>query len=234
MEKGKNISKAEMILVAAQDKWPEGEFTAEDLVIACWEKFPDSFGLQGYTSKYPDSNIVFRYIMGKDSIVKKQRWLSQKGQKRYVITPAGLNHVLKLRGSANLQLESQQYKIDRFYEQVLHRILTGCALSKFKGEEIEELTFTDACGFWSINPRSSGEQLLSAGRDLAEAIRVTREHIKQINKLNGKIMLAGKIGIASVDLDQIEQLDKLLREKFKDQLDLIERRITRWGKTTGR
>ena len=234
MKKGENISKAEMILVAAQDKWPDGEFTAEDLVVACWEKFPDSFGLQGHTAKYPDSNIVFRYIMGKDSIVKKQRWLSQKGQKRYVITPAGLNHVLKLRGSANLQLESQQYRIDRFYEQVLSRILTGRALDKFKGGEIEELTFTDACGFWSINPRSSGEQLLSAGRDLAEAIRITREHIKQINTLNGKIMLAGKISIASVDLEQIEQLDKLLREKFKDQVNLIERRITRWGKITGR
>ncbi len=127
MDNSKAISKSEMVLLAAYERWPDSEFTAEELVIACWQKYPDSFGLQGYSEKYPDSNIIYRHIMGKDSIVKKQRWLSQKGQKRYVLTPAGVNHALRICGTIGDKAELQQHKIDRFYEQILFRVLTGPA-----------------------------------------------------------------------------------------------------------
>lgn len=230
MEKDKTISKSEMVLLAAYDRWPDSEFTSEELVIACWQKYPDSFGLQGHSDKYPDSNIVYRHIMGKDSIVKKQRWLSQKGQKRYVLTVAGVNHALRIRGAIDSKAEAQQYRIDRFYEQILFRVLTGSAWSKFKNGQIEELTFTDACGFWSINPRSSGEQYRAARRDLAEAIAVTRRHIEHIDKSNGKVTLASKVSVFSQDLEQLQILEKELDTRFKDQLDLISRRSIRWGK----
>jgi len=230
----KTISKSEMILLASYERWPDSEFTSEELVIACWQKYPDSFGLQGYSDKYPDSNVVYRYIMGKDSIVKKQRWLSQKGQKCYIVTPAGVNHALRLHGATDSRPELQQYRIDRFYEQILLRVFTGTAWTKFKNGQIEELTFTDACGFWSINPRSSGEQYMSAKRDLAEAIAVTRRHIEYIGKSNRKVTLASKVNVSSQDLEQLEILERELQARFKDQLDIINRRSIRWGKVTKR
>ena len=232
MDNGKTISKSEMVLLSAYDRWPDGEFTSEELVIACWQKYPDSFGLQGYSDKYPDSNIVYRHIMGKDSIVKKQRWLSQKGQKRYVLTPAGVNHALRIRRATDSKAELQQYRIDRFYEQLLFRVFTGSAWSKFKNGQIEELTFTDACGFWSINPRSSREQYMSARRDLTEAIAVTRRNIEHIDKSNGKVTLASKVSVFSQDLEHLQILERELAMRFKDQLDLISRRSIRWGKVT--
>lgn len=228
------ISKSERVLLAAYERWPDSEFTSEELVIACWQKYPDSFGLQGYSDTYPDSNIVYRHIMGKNSIVKKQRWLSQKGQKRYVITPAGANHALRIRGATDSRPELQQYRIDRFYEQILLRVLTGTAWTKFKNGQIEELTFTDACGFWSINPRSSGEQYMSSKRDLAEAIAVTRRHIEHTGKKNGKVTLVSKVSVSSQDLEQLEILESELEARFKDQFDLIKRRSVRWGKVTKR
>jgi len=232
MDKDRSISKSEMVLLAAYERWPDSEFTSEELVIACWQEYPDSFGLQGYSDKYPDSNIVYRHIMGKDSIVKKQRWLSQKGQKRYVLTPAGVNHALRIHGTTNSKAELQQYRIDRFYEQILFRVFTGSAWSKFKNSQIEELTFTDACGLWSINPRSSGEQYMSARRDLAEAIAVARRHIEHIDKSNGKVTLASKVSVSSQDLEHLQILEKELDTRFKDQLGLIKRRSIRWGKVT--
>jgi len=234
MNNGKSISKSEMVLLAAYARWPDNEFTAEELVIACWQKYPDSFGLQGYSDKYPDSNIVYRHIMGKDSIVKKQRWLSQKGQKRYILTPAGINHALKISGTTSDKAELQQHRIDRFYEQILFRVFTGPAWSKFTNGQIEELTFTDACGFWSINPRSSGEQYSSAKRDLAEAVAATKRHIEHMDKANAKVILASKITVSSQDLEQLEILDKALHTRFKDQLDLIQRRSIKWGKASKR
>jgi hypothetical protein len=234
MNVDKAISKSEMVLLAAYERWPDMEFTSEELVIACWQKYPDSFGLQGYSDRYPDSNIVYRHIMGKNSIVKKQRWLSQRGQKRYMVTPAGVGHALKLRGAAEGRPELEQHRIDRLYEQVLLRAFAGTAWAKFKNGQIEELTFTDACGFWSINPRSSGEQYMYARRDLAAAIEVARRHIKATGNSNGKVTLAAKVSVSSQDLDELEALEAALQARFKDQLDLISRRSVRWGKVTNR
>ena len=234
MNTDKTISKSEMVLLAAYERWPDSDFTSEELVIACWQKYPDSFGLQGYSDKYPDSNIVYRHIMGKDSIVKKQRWLSQRGQKRYIITPAGVNHALKLGGATGSGSKLQRYRIDRFYEQILLRVFTGIAWTKFTNNLKEEITFTDACGFWSINPRSSGEQYSYAKRDLAEAIASTKRYLEYIGASNGEVTLASKVSISSQDLEQLEILEKELQTRFKDQLDLISRRSIRWGKITKR
>lgn len=231
MDEAKTISKSEKVLLAAYETWPDGEFAAEELVVACWQKYPDSFGLQGYSKKYPDSNIVYRHIMGKDSIVKKQRWLSQKSQKRYVLTAAGINRALTILGTSGKRAEVQQHRIDRFYEQILLRVLAGSAWSKFKKSQVEELTFTDVCGFWSINPRSSGEQYRSARHDIAEAISTARKHLVEGN---GQVTLAPKVSVSFQDLENLQILEKELVTRFKDQLDLISRRSIRWGKVTER
>ena len=216
MGDAKIISKSEMVLLAAYDKCPESEFTAEELVVACWQQYPDSFGLQGYSHKYPDANIVYRHIMGKSSIVKKQRWLSQKSQKRYALTPAGINHVLKIRGIDSQRAEIQKHRIDRFYEQVLLRVLNGSAWNKFKNNQINDLTFTDACGFWSINPRSSGEQYKAARRDLSESISTVKRHL---DEGNSEITLASRVSVSLKDLNNLEILEKELDTRFKDQLN---------------
>lgn len=231
MAKGNAISKSEMVLIAAYEKWPASEFTAEELVVACWQKYPDAFGLQGYSDKYPDSNVVYRYIMGKDSIVKKQRWVSQKGQKRYILTIAGINHALKIRGAMGYEAETQRRRIDRFYEQLLVRVFTGPAWNKFINGQAGELTFTDACGFWSINPRSSGEQYRSARRDLTEAISIVS---RQIEDSNAKVPLGPKVSVSLQDLDQLQLLENELYLRFKEQIDLINRRSIKWGKVTER
>lgn len=227
MNESKEISKSEMILLSVYDNWTESEFTAEDLVVACWKKYPDAFGLQGYPDKYPDSNIIYRYIMGKDSIVKKSRWLSQKDQKRYVLTIAGINHAIKILGHEGYKVEAQRQKIDRYYEQVLLRIFTGAAWAKFVSGRMNELTFTDACGFWSINPRSSGEQFRSAKRELSEAIASAK---RSLNTTDAKVALSSKLVICRKDIERLELLNEELQEKFKNQLDLINSRSMKWGK----
>jgi hypothetical protein len=231
MADANTISKSEMVLLAVYDKWLESEFTAEELVVACWEKYPDSFGLQGYSDRFPDANVVYRHIMGKNSIVKKQRWLSQKGPKRYGLTPAGINHALKIRGPDGQKSDTVHHRIDRYYEQVLLRVLTGSAWTKFKNNQIDDLTFTEACDVWSISPRSSGEQYKAARRDLAEAISTAKRHL---DEGQSEITLASRISVSAKDLDNLEFLEKRLDTKFKDQLSLISRRSVRWGKVTER
>jgi hypothetical protein len=107
--------------------------------------------------------------------------------------------------------------------------MTGPAWNKFKNKQTEEITFTDACGFWSINPRSSSEQLRSARHDLASAISAIREHL---DKGDREVMLAAKIKVSGEDLEQLQLLEGELETRFRDQLDLISHRSVRWGKVT--
>ncbi len=62
----------------------------------------------------------------------------------------------------------------------------------------------------------------------------TKRHIEHMNKDSAKVILASKITVSSQDLEQLEMLDKELHARFKDQLDLIKRRSTKWGKTAER
>ena len=89
------LSIADKLLIAALDieKAGKKEFSAEDLVVSAWKKFPDAFGLQGYLDEngksiYPNSNRVYAEIMGSKPL--RKRGLFQKvGNKMYKLTEAG-------------------------------------------------------------------------------------------------------------------------------------------------
>ena len=120
-------TKHEKILVSAFNKWQEDEFSAEDLVVACWREFPDDFGLQGYEQLYPDSNVVYRYIMGQSSIVKKHKWLHQTRSKTYRLSTQGVSHALTLVGDGGGDTSESRLRIERAREAVLTRLLRSRA-----------------------------------------------------------------------------------------------------------
>ena len=53
-----------LLLAALEARKRSATFTAEDLVVAAWRLYPDTFGLSGYADQYPDSNRVLTNIMG--------------------------------------------------------------------------------------------------------------------------------------------------------------------------
>ena len=65
----KRLSLAEEVLLAAEDLDLNGQspLTAEDIVVAAWRKFPDSFSMEGH-AQYPDSNRVYTKLMGKKGL----------------------------------------------------------------------------------------------------------------------------------------------------------------------
>jgi len=44
-------------------------FSPPDLVVACWRKYPDEFGLQGYGSKYPAAHRVYSKLYGSTGVI---------------------------------------------------------------------------------------------------------------------------------------------------------------------
>ena len=80
----------EKILLAAFQLEEQGQspFSAETLIVAAWQKFPDTFGLKGYSDQYPDSNKVLSSIMGQKGLANRG-WLAKMGEKLYSLTGDG-------------------------------------------------------------------------------------------------------------------------------------------------
>src|SRR6516164_2489687 len=72
----------EKILLAASTLEERGTvpFTAEALIVAVWERYPQSFGLKGFEERHPDSNKVLSALMGEKGLAKRG-WLHKAGQK---------------------------------------------------------------------------------------------------------------------------------------------------------
>src|SRR6266850_5039349 len=87
----------EKILLAADhlEKQGQSPFTAEALIVESWKRFPSTFGLKGFTEKYPDSNKILSSIMGEKGLARRG-WLVKMGQKLYAMTREGRNVVRRV------------------------------------------------------------------------------------------------------------------------------------------
>ena len=68
-----------LLLAALKAREVRKTFSAEDLIVEAWRMFPDTFGLAGYSDRYPDSNRVLTNIMGTKGM-RGKRWLRKVGE----------------------------------------------------------------------------------------------------------------------------------------------------------
>ncbi|MEW6033854.1 MAG: hypothetical protein AB1603_03245 [Chloroflexota bacterium] len=213
------------LLLAAFDLEQGGRrpFSAEDLVVSAWRKFPDAFGLAGYRDDsgdlcYPDSNRVFAEIMGSKPI-RKRGLLAKVGSKMYQLTEAGRDHArLLLRHYGQSLVEKAA--LPREMEQELRRLFTSKAVEKVKNNRLGDLTFYDACSFWGISPRSSAielegrianfEKVLDSVRRVVKSKMATFEHRGQ--------------AFGASDLDTLLQAHQELLRRFDAEIEIIHKR----------
>lgn len=77
----------EKILVAAIGLDAE-VLDVSNLVVACWKRWPSTFGLRGYEARHPDANRVQAKLAGDDGVVGLG-WLARHAQGELVVTPKG-------------------------------------------------------------------------------------------------------------------------------------------------
>src|ERR1035438_1248354 len=191
------LSVADKLVVAAHKLTISGKspFTAEDLVVAAWRAYPDTFGLPGYAdadgrSMYPDSNRVFAEIMGTKPV--RERWyLVKVGNKLYQLTEAGTHYAGGLQSQA---VGIEKIGLARNLKDELERLLKAKATDKFKTERIDEITFYDACGFWKISARSTAidftgrynniEKILASAKTATQGKSIVLQHGGEAITLN--------------------------------------------------
>jgi hypothetical protein len=210
----------EKILLAAFQLEEEGKspFSAEDLIVASWKKFPKTLGLKGYAELYPDSNKVLSSIMGVKGLVRRN-WLDKKGQKLYSLSREGSHIVRKLqKGDESPEADSSSH-LSREQDKLLLGLLGSAALRKYDDDRRNELTFGEACRFWGINENTPGDALDSR----LQRFRTTLGEIERQLGAAGRELSNGR-SIADEDLDRLIEVHDYLEDRFSRHLNLLRTR----------
>lgn len=221
----KDLTVPEKLVLAAYVLEQDGRspFSAEELVVSAWKMFPDTFGLTGYRDKegrmaYPDSNRVFAEIMGSKPI-RKRGLLRKVGSKMYQLTLAGREHAKYLREQAG-QASVEKAGLPRKMGQELKRLLESRAVEKFKDGRAEDVTFYDACAFWTISPASSAIEFEERIANFT-AVLETAEGVVE----KGPVAFEhGGSVFAVEDLTTLRRLHEELLVKFAAEIDVIRKR----------
>ena len=215
---------AEKLLLAALEVRETGKtFTAEELVVKAWEMFPDSFGLAGYSDRYPDSNRVLTNIMGSKGM-RGKGWLRKVGQKQYRVTSKALGDGAQLRELApNSRGETGALRaeLDRKTSAEMDRLVSTRAAHKVFDGQQEALTFTDACGFWDITVRSNASTL----KVRLHEVSVLLDQALQIAEVSdGRGLRLPQRDLTREDIRALAQSHAWMQEEFAAQLGVIRKR----------
>jgi len=217
---GKSLTKAEKLLLAAADLEQRGvrPFSAEDLVIAAWRKYPDAFALEGYP-QHPDSNRIYAEIMGSKPL-RRRGWIVKTGQKRYQLSNAGRLQAESL-GWIGDSRKGSRADLSREQKFLLRRLLSSRIVEKARTDNIESIIFPDACAFWDISPRSLAKRL-QARLESVEAVLAVAEEI--IWDKGALAFTHGGAPIGADDIQLMKDTHNLLLEKFAEELEVIRAR----------
>ena len=211
----------EKILVAADQLEHQGStpFTAEALIVAVWEKFPNTFGLKGYAELYPDSNKVLSSLMGEKGLARRG-WLVKTGMKMYALTREGRRVIRRVTLQEGEEPESPKLqRLTRDLERFVIGLLDSSAYQKFEENRKAELTFADACRFWGITENMKGDQLDEkislAQRYLVDLDRFFAETDAELS--SGRVLTAGDIRV-------LTNIHRHMEDRFERHLNLLRSR----------
>jgi len=220
-----NLTVVEKLIIAALQIDDESgvAFTAEDLVVIAWKKFPDTFGLKSYLDDkgnpaYPDSNRVFAEIMGSKPI-RQRGYLQKVGRKMYQLTEAGRAEAVRI-SKINTSSPLRKLSIPRDTIIELQKLLESKVLSKYLNEQTDLITFFDACAFWNISPRSTAIELTGKLANIENIIKLAKD---SIGSGEASTTHRGNI-ITSSDLNLLNNAHNYLKKRFESEINIIRER----------
>jgi len=219
---GQNLTTTNKILMAAVSIADvRGTFTAEDLIVQVWQKFPESFGLAGYRTRFPDSNRILCKLMGGTGI-RSRGWVERVTPETYRVTPAGRQFADVLaqappaapRPKAPAARKPKPRVMTRFDEaETLEKLAKSTASQKFsRGTAV---TFQDACQFWGVTP-AHGRAAIEARFE--EIDRLLRDAEQYIEKSGAPIVVRDGFEIMMMTVIGLQGLNQSLAQRFSSEL----------------
>ncbi len=222
----KSLGIIDKLLIAAKDITDAGRatFSAEDLVVAAWERYPDAFGLAGHldesgTPKYPNSNRVYAEIMGSKPL-RKQGLLRKVGNKLYRLTEAGRARAATAAHAGDYGSPKKLALARESVEQI-RRLFESKAATKARAANIEDVSFFEACGFWGIGPQANSKDLSSRFAHIEAIIDTV------MRALGGEKAASARHGAVPFTADDLRTLlytHTALQERFASEITVIRSR----------
>jgi hypothetical protein len=211
----------EKILLAAEvlEKQGQSPFTAEMLIVASWQKFPNTFGLKGFAEKYPDSNKILSSIMGEKGLARRG-WLVKMGQKLYALTREGRNVVRRIMQQEEEPAPSgESAHLSREHERFLKVLFDSSAVQKFEDNRKHELSFADACRFWGVTENMKGDQLDKRLEDLDKTLAELDRILADVDA-----EVAGGRTVSAGDIRVMTNIHRYMEDRFERHLNLLRKR----------
>ena len=154
----KKLTAAEKVLLSAFElSESKNQFTAEDLIVKCWEKFKSDFSLQGYEN-FPNSNAVLTHLMKAEGPLLKRGWIDKIGPKIYSLSDTGAIYCQNLTSSDTLnsnnikENNSSKINISRDVKLNIKSFISNrVAQQVLKNDDYKKLHFNSACSFWKVH-----------------------------------------------------------------------------------
>lgn len=226
MRRVDSLNLPEKLLVSAYHIEQNGKttFSYENLVVSAWQHFPDAFGLNGYRGNdgkllYPDSEKVHKKIISSTSI-RKHGYLRKVGKRMYQLTETGREQARLLLQSDSSKTHVEKIALSREIISALKKLFSSKVIEKFKNDQLEEISFSDACTFWGISPRSSAAELRGEISNLEQIVEIAKKSAKD------KMVSFEHSGDAfgESDLEILLEAHRQLLQKFKNELMIIQQR----------
>lgn len=213
----------EKILIAGYKLEQKGKspFIAEDLIVATWENDKGSFGLQGYSEKFPDSNRILTNVMGTKGL-RGKGWIEKTGEKLYRLTPLGIKTAKALLGLDDIGA-SRAGNVPREQLQVIKRLMESPIFASNQSAADTDVIFRDACRFWGISSYSTAATLKNRFVEIKDTLDTLRKII-EANKGHEVVLPSMKIRIDSSVIQRLQDLHVSLQEKFFNELENIRQR----------
>lgn len=202
----------EKILLAAAMLPGEG-FTAEELIVATFRRFPNDFSLMGFP-EFPDSNKVLTQITTSGRGLQRRGWLVKIGTKRYQLTPEAYRHLDRL----GVRSEVPGVVSDNrdLTEMMLHWLETQ-AFDQFRKGHVEEINERQALSFWNL---TSGSTAARARRMLA-ITESAASLLEDSVKLSNEVKLRHDRRLSPQEAQSLLDLNNLLKNRFRAAISFL-------------
>ena len=199
-------------------------FSAEDLVVKAWSKFPDTFGLLGYADEhgiplYPNSNRIYAEIMGSKPL-RKNGYVIKVGSKMYQLTELGRSHAKALIRN-NITDNKTKWTLAREHIEFIRRLFDSKAARKFREHRGEDISFFDACGFWGISAASNAKELWAKFAEIEGVLQIAQKNIREKESVQFR---HGGDEFTLSDLKTLSQVHSFLQAKFRTEIEHIKKR----------
>ena len=145
------IKKGEKILLVLLDlsEGSRKNMKFEDIVVALFKKFPDSFHLKGY-KEYPDSGDSIKrrlYTFRDDGLLLVNNMI-------FSLTDKGIDTVKKIQHSIHGKKPIEKENFDRYIQKEINRIQNLQSFKMFINDEINKILDTDFFDYLGLSVRS--------------------------------------------------------------------------------